>query len=420
MPLVPRSWSAALEQLQRDARMVARRAAGRGSSPFTTRAPGDRARVHADAASTERAATLLAPRTVRVARVIRETADAVTLVLEDPAGAPLRFTPGQFFTLLVPAGEELLRRAYSASSDAGDEGRVAVTVKRVAGGAVSNHLNDHVREGDLLQVLGPSGSFGAPPAEGAASHRVLIAGGSGITPIMAIVRTALAAAAGTRLTLIYGNRGVGDIIFREALDALAREHADRFTVRHVLSAPPPAWTGGVGLLDERVVGSELDACANLQDAEFLLCGPEPMMRAARVALQARGVPEGLIMEERFNMPRLRAPATPAAGPGPQLLTVLAAMGGSAAPRDLYVAPDQTILEAGLSAGNAMRYSCAMGGCGSCKVRLTEGQVDMEEPSCLSAEERAAGYVLACVSRLRTAATVATPGHPAFAVSAAAQ
>jgi ferredoxin-NADP reductase len=407
----------ALEQARRDVAMVARRLAGRRPPSFTSRAPGDTPARHADDLAS-RMTALLMPRTVRVARVVRETEDAVSLVLEDAAGAPFRFTAGQFFTLLLPIGGEVVRRAYSACSDARETERVAVAVKRVAGGVASNHVNDSVREGDLLQVLGPSGSFVVPPAgPGEPRHLVLLAGGSGITPMMAIARTTLATEPGARITLVYGNRAEKDVIFRRDLDELARAHADRFAVRHVLSEPPRGWTGGVGLLEERVVGAELDALGSLADATFLVCGPEPMMAASRAALRARGVTDDRILEERFNTPHLRARVGSDASAGPQLLTLRA---GGVGTREIYVAPQQTLLEAGLTAGVAMEYSCAMGGCGACKVRLCDGAVEMEEPNCLTAGERDEGYVLACVSRLRVPATIALASDPAFAPREAAE
>ena len=357
---------------------------------------------------------------MRVVEVVRETLDAVSLVLEDPTGAPIPFVPGQFFTLLVRVGAEgeVLRRAYSASSDAHDASRVAVTVKRVASGVVSNHVNDHVRQGDLLQVLGPSGSFTAPANGGGERHLVLLAGGSGITPMMAIARTLLVAEPATRITLVYGNRGVGDVIFRGALGELERAHGARFRVRHVLSHPPQGWQGGVGMLEEEVVHAELGALGSLESLEgahFFVCGPEPMMKASRAALRALGVPDARVLEERFNMPHLRARPTAADG-GTQLLTIRASGGA----REVYVAPEQTMLEAGLSSGIAMDYSCAMGGCAACKVRLCEGEVEMEEPNCLTAAERSQGYVLACIARVKTAATIALASDPAFAPKDAAE
>jgi ring-1,2-phenylacetyl-CoA epoxidase subunit PaaE len=427
--VLPRSLVTAFAQLRRDASAVAGRIAGRRSPPLTRRPTAERpAHRGDDVGVATRTAALLSPRTVRVARVVRETPDAVTLVLEDPSASagrdpshpPFAFVPGQFFTLLVPIGDEILRRAYSASSDARDGERVAVTVKRLAGGVVSNHLNDHVREGDLLQILGPSGSFTAlPDAAVAPRHLVLLAGGSGITPMMAIARTVLAVEPAARVTLVYGNRGEADIIFRAALDELAHAHAPRFVVRHVLSHPPAEWTGGVGMLEEDVVRAELDAMGDLGERlRFYLCGPEPMMRASHASLRARGVPEAQIVEERFNMPHLRprVAAPLSAEAGPQVLTIHANGAGT---RDVYASAGQTMLEAGLSAGIAMDYSCAMGGCGACKVRLCEGEVEMEEPNCLTVQERADGFVLACISRLRKPARIALARDPAYAATAGA-
>jgi ferredoxin-NADP reductase len=395
--------------------MVTGRFAGRRPRPFSSRTLAVVARADDSA---ERRTALLSPRTVKVARVIRETPDAVTLVLEDATGAPFRFMPGQFFTLVVPVAGELLRRAYSACNDARETERVAITVKRVANGVVSNHVNDHVREGDLLQLLGPSGSFVAEPRTELERHLVLIAGGSGITPMMSIARTVLAADPRARITLVYGNRGEGDVIFKSALEETARAYGARFVVRHVLSAPPVAWTGGVGMLEERVVREELDACGLDERASFFLCGPEPMMRASRAALLARGVPEARILEERFSMPHLRPrPSNAISSAGPQLLTIRA---NGAGVREVYVAPEQTMLEAGLSAGVKMDYSCTMGGCAACKVRLCDGDIEMEEPNCLSASEREQGYVLACVARVRSASTIALATDPAFAPAQAAR
>ncbi len=388
--------------------MIAGRFSGKRSPPFTSR----KMAVHDCPDDTaERLTALLSPRTVRVARLVRETADAVTLVLEDVTGAAFQFAPGQFFTLIVPVGGEVLRRAYSACTDARETERVAITIKRVASGVVSNHVNDHVREGDLLQVLGPSGSFVAEPRAASERHLVLLAGGSGITPMMAIARTVLGEDPRARVTLVYGNRGHADVIFNDAIDELARTHGPRFVVRHVLSHPPAEWTGGVGMLEEHVVRAELDACDLDERASFYLCGPEPMMRASRAALVARGVAGDRILEERFTMPHLRTRAANAPAMGPQLLTIRA---NGAGVREVYVAPEQTMLEAGLTAGVKMAYSCTMGGCAACKVRLCDGEVEMEEPNCLSTAERKQGYVLACVARVRSPATIALEGDPAFA------
>jgi len=373
-----------LRTLRRDLATVVSVLAGRGPSPVVPIAR--RAREPAvDAA----AAT---PRGVRIERVVRETADAVTLVLRDAAGEPIRFAPGQFFTLLVrlPDGE-VARRAYSASSSALDGATVSLTVKRVAGGRVSTHLVDRAREGDALEVLGPSGSFVPAPAAGP-RRLVLVAGGSGITPLASIARTLLASEPQTRLALVYGNRGERDVVLRDALGALAVEHGPRFVVRHVLEVPPPGWTGGVGPLDAAALARELDAMGepDAPTTEYFLCGPAPMMLAARGLLERRSVAPARIHEERF----ISAHATAPAADRPQPVTVRS----RGAHHRFVVAPGQTLLEAAMQQRVDLPFSCTVGGCGACRVRLVEGRVVLHEPNCLSAEERADGYVLTCIGR----------------------
>jgi len=322
--------------------------------------------------------------------VVRETPDAVSLVFEDPRGMPIRFAPGQFFTLYVRIDGEAHKRAYSASSNALDPMRVAVTVKRVHDGRVSRHLVDNVREGDVIDVHGPSGLF-VPTSSNEPRVLVLIGGGSGITPLASITRTLLASEPATKVVLIYGNRAVDDIIFKSALEALVAEHAGRLVVRHVLQSPPPGWDGGAGLLDAVALGRQLDALApgTTSGAEYFLCGPAPMMAAARACLEGRGIPAEKIREERF------VSAHAAAGPGDaQPITVL--MSGEAF--ELVVPPGKTVLETALDAGVDMPFSCTVGGCGACRVLLKDGTVAMDEPNCLTAHERADGYVLACSSR----------------------
>jgi ring-1,2-phenylacetyl-CoA epoxidase subunit PaaE len=329
-------------------------------------------------------------RRLRVASVVSETADAVSLVFEDPGGMPIRFAPGQFFTLHVRIDGEVHKRAYSASSSALDPMRVAVTIKRVHDGRVSRHLVANVREGDLIDVHGPSGVF-VPASSNAPRRLVLVGGGSGITPLSSITRTLLASEPETRIVLIYGNRAFEDIIFRTTLDELGAQHAGRLTVRHVLQTPPPEWTGGSGLLDAAALGRELDALGAeaTSGAEYFLCGPAPMMAEARACLESRGVPAAQIREERF------VSAHAAAGTGEEQPVTVHMSGQD---YEFVVPSGKTVLETALDAGIDMPFSCTVGGCGACRVLLTKGTVVMDEPNCLSPQERADGYVLACSSR----------------------
>ena len=388
-PWLPRALEPRVTQLRRDIAAVL--AGFRGE-----RAPAWLPRDGKRYASTQQARRL-ATRELELVEVVRETPSAVTLVLRDAAGEPLpSIRPGQFFTLLVEIDGEILRRAYSVSSDCRERERLSLTIKRVADGRVSSYLHEHARAGMRLHALGPSGEFGwAPePARAQARRLVLIAGGSGITPMMALIRTLLASEAECELALIYANRSADEVIFAEALRELATRYPGRLRVQQTLEQPPPDWTGATGRCDRPTLTRLLDQepLAARADVEFMLCGPTPMMDIARALLGERGVASTRIHTESFLAPQLDA-AADAQLRSPQAVTI--ALGR----RELAVVvqPGQSLLEAGLAAGLAMPYSCAMGGCAACKVKLERGAVIMREPNCLGASERAAGYVLACVA-----------------------
>jgi len=381
-----------LSQLRRDVRMVIDDLRGRTPPPIITRPPSPAYPAHVASDSAGRA------RTLEVAAVTRETADAVTLTLRDPSGLGLSFVPGQFFTLLVDLGDGApLRRAYSASSSHLDPSCVTITVKRVDGGRVSSHLVERAAVGMRLSVLGPSGDFTLTPDPHAARHVVAIAGGSGITPIMAIARAVLDVEPASRVTLVYGNRDARSIIFAAELDRLAA--SGRLDVRHVLEEPAGRDGATAGRLDAAMVATLTGDCGD--DAVYYVCGPEAMMAEARAALVGRGVAAARIREERFTAPaRRQASAVPSAQP----VTIRRA----GVSLDVIVPAGATILDAGLAAGVPLKLSCAMGGCGACAVKLTAGEVAMDEPNCLGASERAAGTVLACVARPLSPCTVEAP------------
>jgi ferredoxin-NADP reductase len=339
-------------------------------------------------------------RLLRVASVTRETEDAVSFVLRDPAGSPLAFEPGQFFTLLVPTPDGVLKRAYSATSAPGEhDGGVRLAAKHMKGGRSSGYLKQKLREGDTLQVLGPSGTFGPGPAAGP-RHLLMIAGGSGITPMMGIARALLHREPQTRMSLVYGNRSGPDILFREELEALSRQYPGRLEVVHVLSEPPEGWKGRRGMLTAGVVGETIRALP-LPD-QVLLCGPEPMMRAATEALAAAGVDPQRVRRESFVQQQAGQPSL---SREPQKITLR--HGG--VQRELTQAPGQTLLEAALAAGEGVPYSCGIGACGTCKARLVAGKVVQVAAGCLSEADQAAGYVLQCVCHATEAVVVEVPG-----------
>ncbi|GAA2575269.1 hypothetical protein GCM10010435_58910 [Winogradskya consettensis] len=330
-------------------------------------------------------------RTVRVAEVIRETADATTLVLED--GAAFDFLPGQFFTLVLDIGGRVVRRAYSASSAPGST-RLTLTVKATADGYASAHVRDSVRPGAELRILGPSGSFSV---DRPAKELVLMAAGSGITPMMSIIRSTLAGAHDTRITLLYGNRAESGIIFSAALADLARAHPGRLTVHHVLSRPGQRWRGRRGRLDQETVRSLLAEAAPGDEAHFYSCGPAGMLTGVAEVLDDLGVPAARRHEETFASLAVQA------GEGTEQTMTIGDLG------TVTVAAGQTLLDAGLEAALPLPYSCTVGSCGECRIRLTSGEVTMAEPNCLSPADRDNGYILACVAQPRTAVTVEITG-----------
>jgi len=357
----------------------------------------DRPRPTADAVVSLPRKTPNMTRAVKVTRVVRETENAVSIYLTEADGSALEFRPGQFLSVDVTIDGERLRRAYSLASACLPDVPVHVTVKRIENGRVSNHLNDTVQEGDELAVLGPSGSFTVEPREVDERHLVMIAGGSGITPIMSILETVLRVDNRSRVTLIYGNRSWDDVIFRDRLAALCDEFSERLVVDHVLEHPAETWSAGRGLLSSEVLEARLEALAIQDDGliRYFVCGPTPMMEAAHQTLLEREVDADRVAEERFTSPEARS------GDMGSDKTELVVVSKAGHDHGIQVEPGQTILEAALAAGIDMPFSCAMGGCGACRVRRADGEVRMEEPNCLSRAERDQGYVLTCVGRPMT-------------------
>ncbi|MFG1610273.1 2Fe-2S iron-sulfur cluster-binding protein [Actinoplanes sp. NPDC049265] len=340
-------------------------------------------------------------REMRVVEVRRETRDAVTVVLADADGParPVDFRPGQFFTLVTRVRGEEVRRPYSASSAPGSP-QLEITVKRVGRNGFSGYANRRLRRGHRLAVHGPSGTFRAGGDE---PELVLVAAGSGITPIMSIVRTLLAGPAGPRLSLLYGNRDEAGTLFAAELSRLRAAHPQRLTVAHRLTRPGPHWTGDRGRLDEPAVTAWLDQVEPVEAARYFLCGPDEVMRTVREVLARRGVDPGRIHQESY---RSAAAAPAIAAGGPQRMTVENDGSPVAA---VTVEPSATMLSAGLAAGAPMPYSCTVGTCGECVVKLRSGVVAMSEPNCLTERQRADGYVLTCVGRPQSEVTVDIAG-----------
>ena len=401
LDLLPKGVADKVRVAQRDVRMLRDRLVlGRTPPPLI-----ERPRAAAGAVVSLPRKTPNMARPAKVVKVVRETDDAVSIYLTEEDGSALEFRPGQFLSVDVTIDGERLRRAYSFASACLPDAPVHVTVKRIENGRVSNHLNDTIQEGQELEVLGPSGNFTVEPRAVNQRHLVMVAGGSGITPIMSILETVIRVEGGSRVTLIYGNRGLDDVIFRDRLARLCDEVGERLVVDHVLERPPENWSGGTGLLSGDVLEARFQALGIQDDGlvRYFVCGPTIMMEAAHEALRQRGVDDNRIAEKRFNSHEAHSGTV---GSDKIELVVISKAGRD---QGVQVEPGQTILEAALAAGIDMPFSCAMGGCGTCRAHRAKGEVQMEEPNCLSRSEREQGYVLTCVGRPLTQSRIEVEG-----------
>lgn len=335
---------------------------------------------------------------LRVAEVIRETDSTRTFVLEAPGGGtpPFSYRAGQHLTLLVDVDGTTQRRCYSFSTSPQVAGRPAITVKRTANGVVSNYLHDRVRTGDTLLALEPTGDFALDTDPGAHRHRILVAGGIGITPLVSIAEAVLHGEPTSRISLFYGNRHEGEIAFRQRLAMLEEGFPSRFRVCHALDRAPAGWRGLRGPLDGQRL---LQALAGERAERYFVCGPEPMMQSVCAALESAGVPRAHIRTERFAYAAADATRIPAHD---------AEIHFARSGRRVKARAGQTILQAGLEAGIDLPHSCTMGGCGACKLRRLDGRVIMNEPNCLSEGERDSGHLLSCCAYADT--DVVIEGH----------
>jgi len=330
-----------------------------------------------------------------------ETADAITVAFDVPPGLrdAYRFTQGQFLTLRETLDGEDVRRSYSVCVGVPDyeaRGELRVAIKRVAGGRFSNWANDALKPGREIDVMTPDGRFFTALDPARARQYVGFAGGSGITPMLSLIRTVLAAEPRSAFTLVYGNRTVASIMFLEELESLKNTYIDRLRLVHVLSDEPQEVDLLSGLLDAGRCGELMrTALAGEAIDEAFVCGPAPMMDAAEAALLEAGVPRERIHVERFGTPAPSG-APKAVAPGAPSAAVTIVVDGKE--RRLRVPFDgPAILDAGLAVGAPLPYACKGGVCCTCRAKVLEGEVRMDKNYTLEPKEIAAGFVLTCQS-----------------------
>jgi ring-1,2-phenylacetyl-CoA epoxidase subunit PaaE len=337
---------------------------------------------------------------LRIAEIVPETAEASSVRFEIPEELRERFAfrAGQHLTLRAMLGGEEVRRNYSLCT-APAEGDWMVTVKRIGGGVFSNWVSDELKAGDTIDVMPPHGSFTTEFAASNNRHLVGIAGGSGITPVMSLIRTLLREEPGSRFTLLYGNRDSSSIIFLEALAGLKDKYLDRLEIYHFLDAEEQDIELYNGMLTRALLDEALPAL--VPDAAsvdgWFICGPGPMMDAAEGALLDGNVPRERIHIERFTADR----------PAGALVREMAELQTKAEGVTVAVTLDGrtrrvpftkgNILDSARAAGLPAPFACKAGVCATCRAKVTSGKVEMAVHYGLTDDEVADGYVLTCQS-----------------------
>lgn len=336
---------------------------------------------------------------LEIAEVQRETDDAISLrfALPDSLRETFRFAPGQHLTLRTEIDGEEVRRNYSLCV-APHEDALRVAIKRIAGGAFSTWANSSLHGGDVLDVMPPHGSFTWAFSPERAATYVGFAGGSGITPILSLLKAALTIEPESEFVLLYGNRASNSIMFLEELSALKNRFIDRLQIYHFLEEEEEEVELFNGRLDSAKIADVLQSLVNpaVIDAAFI-CGPGPMMDAAEAGLIAAGVAPENILIERFTVGDLSAAQLAAARALEQRaagLKVQVTLDGRK--RSLTFDADKgSILENARAAGLPAPFACKAGVCATCRAKLVSGEVAMKANYGLSAQDVAQGYVLTC-------------------------
>ena len=336
---------------------------------------------------------------LKVKEIIEETKDSITVVFEQPASDPVIYKSGQFLTLITNIGGKDIRRAYSLCSSPYVDTDLAVTVKRVDEGMMSNWLPDNVKVGQTVKVMEPMGQFTTEFDQSNKRHLIMFAGGSGITPMLSIIKSTLTQEPDSIVSLIYCNRDIDSVIFKEELARWEAKYEGRLHVIHILDNAPMNWQGYSGLLNPEMLQKLFERIPDwgIDKTTHLMCGPEGMMNNVETLLAERNIAKDSIFKESFVQGTInkekQAEAPAAEG---ELIEREVTIRYDGEEYKVTVPPDKGILESALDMGIDLPYSCQSGLCTACRGKALSGKVKLDEEEGLSQSERDEGYVLTCV------------------------
>ena len=328
--------------------------------------------------------------TLSIKEVVNVAKDAVNLVFEKPES--FEYEPGQFITIIKKVNGKKIRRAYSLCTTPFEDENPAVTVKRVEGGVMSNDLNDNAKAGDQVEIMEPMGMFTTKFNPSNKRQAVFLGGGSGITPLMSIIRSILQKEPESTATLVYGNRAREFVIFKELISGLEEKHKGRFKAIHILEEGEADYNGRP---TPDMIGEICEEISTDVNTEFYICGPQPMMDIVFDGLEKSGIKQSNIRMESFEAGKT-SPSdiiNKEAVPESEVAILL-----DGEEYSITVRKNAPILDTALDNDLDMPYSCRSGLCTACRGKCVEGQISIDEAEGLSQDELDAGYVLTCVGK----------------------
>lgn len=337
-----------------------------------------------------------------VKEIIKETSDCVSVLFDVPneLKPEFQFTQGQSLTMRSMINGDEVRRSYSICSSP-LENKLKVAIKKVEGGLFSTFANEQLKKGDVIDVMSPVGKFNTALLSSNKKNYLAFAAGSGITPLLSIIKTTLATEPNSTFTLVYGNKSRASIIFFEELEGLKNKYINRFNIIHILSREKTDAAINFGRITKDKCVDLTQKLIDITDAdEFFICGPEEMIFAVKHFLESKGVIETKIHFELFTTPGGKKATShtlqAASNAGPQS-NITIKLDGRSFDFTIPFNSDDSILDVAMQQGADVPYACKGGVCCTCKAKLLEGEVTMDVHWGLEHEEIEQGYILTCQS-----------------------